>query len=163
MKKVTKGDFVGLHYTGTLEDGEIFDSSQDRDPLEFQVGSGAVIEGFDVAVLGLSVGDKKNFTLKPEDAYGPRDESLVMDVPRSSAGEDRKVEIGMAVGVRLQSGQQAPAWVTNITDQIITLDMNPPLAGKKLNFQIEVVHISDKPKFAGGCDCGCSDPSCSSC
>ncbi|MEW5950014.1 MAG: peptidylprolyl isomerase [Thermodesulfobacteriota bacterium] len=163
MSKVKKGDFVAVHYWGTLENGEMFDSSEGRDPLEFQVGSGAVIEGFEKAVLGLSIGDKKNFVLQPEDAYGPRDESLVVDFPRASAGKDISLEVGMVLGVRMQNGQQIPARVTTIGDDNITLDMNPPLAGKVLNFQIEVIHIGDGPKFEGACSCGCSDTSCSGC
>ncbi len=163
MEKVKKGDFVGIHYTGTFEDGETFDSSEGKAPLEFQVGSGVVIQGFESAVLGLSVGEKKQFTLQPEKAYGPRDESLVVDFPRSSAGEDLEIKIGTVLGVRLQNGQQVPARVTNVSDEHITLDMNPPLAGKILNFQIEVVHITDAPKYGGGCSCGCSDTDCSGC
>ncbi|MDO9462341.1 MAG: peptidylprolyl isomerase [Deltaproteobacteria bacterium] len=163
MSKVKKGDFVAVHYWGTLENGEMFDSSEGRDPLEFQVGAGTVIEGFEKAVQGLSVGDKKNFALQPEDAYGPKDESLVVDFPRASAEKDISLEVGGVLGVRLQNGQQIPARITNIGDDNITLDMNPPLAGKVLNFQIEVVHIGDGPKFEEACSCGCSDTSCSGC
>lgn len=160
---VKKGDFVAVHYTGTFENGEAFDSSKGRDPLEFQIGTDAVIKGFEDAILGLSLGEKKDVVLQPEDAYGPKDESLVVDLPRTSIDRDFPLEVGVVLGVRLQNGQQVPATIKKFSDESVTLDMNPPLAGKILHFQIEVVHIGDGPKYGKSCDCGCSDTSCSGC
>lgn len=163
MRTVKNGDYVAVHYLGTLENKETFDSSNGGDPLEFQVGSGQVIEGFEKAVLGLSLGDKKDFTLQPDEAYGKRDESLVVDVPSATADKNVDFEIGMTVGVRLQNGQQVPARIVAINPDKVTLDMNPPLAGKVLNFQIELIYIGDTPKTPHECDCGCSGSTCSGC
>ena len=129
------GDRVSVHYHGTLEDGAVFDSSRERDPLPFQVGAGDVIAGFDNAVRGLAVGETVTVTIPPAEAYGERREDLVIDVPIAGAPED------LAVGDRVRLGNGAPALVLEISDEFITVDANHELAGLALTFEIELVAI----------------------
>ncbi|MEW4491021.1 peptidylprolyl isomerase [Thalassoglobus sp. JC818] len=141
MSAARSGDTVRIHYDGKLEDGTQFDSSEGRDPLEFTLGGGQVIPGFDKAVEGMSVGDKKSVTIPPDEAYGPRNDKLIQDVPKSKLPD----EITPAVGMQLQSlneaGQVIRVSVTEVTDDSITIDGNHPLAGKPLEFDIELVEI----------------------
>lgn len=130
----TDGDRVLVHYHGTLDDGEVFDSSLERDPLPFVVGSGGVIQGFDDAVRGLAVGDSVTVRIPPAEAYGEIDETRVFDFPIDQAPE------GLTVGDRVSVGG-APATVTVITDESVTVDANHELAGKALTFEIELVEI----------------------
>lgn len=129
------GDTVSVHYGGTLDDGEVFDSSEGRDPLTFVVGQGQVIAGFDEAVRGMAVGDKKKVHIEPADAYGERSDDRVVTVPLNSA------PAGLAVGDRVQLGNGAPATVLEVTSDNVTVDANHPLAGKALNFEIEIVSL----------------------
>lgn len=141
MTQAKSGDTVRIHYTGTLDDGTQFDSSAGRDPLEFALGGGQVIPGFDSAVDGMAVGESKSVTIQPEDAYGHRHDRLVQDLPKSALPE----EIEPAVGMQLQSespdGHVMNLVVTAVGDDSITLDANHPLAGKALTFDIELVEI----------------------
>lgn len=140
-QKAQKGDTVAVHYTGKLDDGEVFDSSQGRDPLEFEVGSGQVIPGFDRAVSGLAVGDSREIRLDPEEAYGaPRDE-LVVEVDRSQFPEDAEPAPGMQVQVQVAPGENRVATIQEVGDENVTLDLNHPLAGKPLTFDVELVEI----------------------
>jgi len=141
MTQAKSGDTVKIHYTGTLDDGTQFDSSEGRDPLEFQLGSGQVIPGFEKAVEGMSVGDKKSVNIEPEDAYGARQDQMVQDVPKSALPDDLVPEVGMALQARGQDGQTLRLTVTDVAEDSITVDGNHPLAGKALNFDIELVHI----------------------
>lgn len=135
-KRVAKaGDTVSVNYTGTLDDGTVFDSSEGRDPLTFKVGSGQVIKGFDDAVVGMAVGDKKSVHLTADEAYGQHRADLVLQIPAASA------PAGLSKGDRVQLGNGAPATVVDITSDTITVDANSPLAGKALNFDIELVKI----------------------
>lgn len=129
------GDLVRVHYHGTLEDGEVFDSSRERDPLQFTVGAGDVIVGFDDAVRGLAIGDSVTVTLPPEQAYGERREDLVLNIPNDGAPD------GLAVGDQVRLGNGAPAVVLEITDLFVTVDANHRLAGVALTFEIELVSI----------------------
>jgi peptidylprolyl isomerase len=142
MSQAKSGDTVKIHYTGTLEDGSQFDSSQGRDPLEFQVGSGQVIPGFDKAVEGMAVGENKQVTIPPEEAYGDHNAQMVQDVPKSALPDDLEPEVGMALSARGQDGQEMRLTVTEVKDDTITVDGNHPLAGKPLNFDIELVSIA---------------------
>ncbi len=141
MTSVKAGDTVRVHYTGTLDNGEVFDSSRDRDPLEFKVGGGMVIPGFDKAVLGLKAGESTTVKLPPEEAYGEVRKELIMPMQKSQVPEDIVPEVGMQVMLQAQNGQQVPATITEINENTIILDANAPLAGKTLNFDIEVVEI----------------------
>ena len=128
------GDSVLVHYHGTLDDGEVFDSSLERAPLPFVVGSGGVIAGFDDAVRGLAVGEKVTVRIPPQDAYGEVDRARVVEFPLSQAPE------GIKVGDQVSLGG-APATVTEVTDDTVTVDANHELAGKALTFEIELVEI----------------------
>ena len=129
------GDTVSVHYEGTLDDGEVFDSSMGRGPLKFKIGSGQVIPGFDRAVRGLSVGESTTARMVPEEAYGPIRADLVLDVPRADAPPD------LVVGDRAQLASGATVVVVAITDEIVRIDANHPLAGQALTFEIELVAI----------------------
>jgi len=141
--KIEKGNKVKVHYVGTLEDGEEFDNSYKRgEPIEFTVGQGQMIKGFDNGVLDLEVGDKKTLNLTPEDAYGPVDERAHIPVERNNFPPDFKFEIGEMVQGRTQQGMPINAKILEISDNEVLLDMNHPLAGKSLNFDVEVMEIS---------------------
>jgi peptidylprolyl isomerase len=141
MSQAKSGDTVKIHYTGTLDDGTQFDSSQGRDPLEFEVGSGQVIPGFDKAVEGMTVGDSKSVRIEADEAYGPRHDQLVQEVDRSVLPDDLNPETGMALQSSSPDGQVTQFMVTDVTDQTITVDANHPLAGQALSFDIELVDI----------------------
>jgi len=141
MPQAKEKDTVKVHYTGKLEDGTVFDSSEGRDPLEFTVGGGQVIPGFDEAVVGLEVGESRTATLPPEDAYGPHREELVLSTDRGQFPEDAEPQVGDQFQLATQSGQRIPATVVEIEGDAITLDANHPLAGKALVFDIELVEI----------------------
>jgi len=129
------GDTVSVHYTGSLDDGEVFDSSRGGQPLSFVLGSGQLITGFDNAVRGMAVGETVTVRMEPAEAYGERDESLILEFPRSEAPE------GLVVGDQVSvSGR--PAVVVEITDEIVRIDANHRLAGQALTFEIEVVSIN---------------------
>jgi peptidylprolyl isomerase len=138
---VKKGDTVRVHYTGKLEDGKEFDSSLKRQPLQFEVGAGSVIKGFEDAVVGLKQGEKKSVTIPPDDAYGSYDENLLVEMPKTSLPEGVNPEVGTRLQIVNQQGHALPVVVTDILDESIKLDANHPLAGKTLLFDIEVVEI----------------------
>ncbi|MBD0326535.1 MAG: peptidylprolyl isomerase [Pyrinomonadaceae bacterium] len=133
------GDTVRVHYTGRLESGDVFDSSEGGEPLEFELGSGQVIAGFDENVRGMSVGDQKTIEIEPENAYGERVEGLVGKVERSGLNLGSEPEVGMEVALQLPDGQQIPVRITEVTDESVTFDANHPLAGRKLIFDIKRV------------------------
>jgi peptidylprolyl isomerase len=141
MSQAKSGDTVKIHYTGTLDDGTQFDSSAGREPLEFTLGSGQVIPGFDKAVDGMAVGESKDVNIAPEDAYGPRHEQMIQEVPKSALPADMAPEVGMGLQAQGQDGQAVNLTVTAVSDDSITVDGNHPLAGKALNFAIELVSI----------------------
>ena len=133
------GDRVRVHYTGRLEGGEVFDSSQGGEPLEFTVGAGEVIPGFEEAVRGMNVGDTRRVEIESEDAYGPRRDGLVTQVSREAAQFPVEPQVGMHFGLPLQDGSQIEVVVTEVTDTHVTIDGNHPLAGQKLIFDVELV------------------------
>ncbi len=141
MSQAKSGDTVKIHYTGTLDDGTQFDSSAGRDPLEFQLGGGQVIPGFDQAVEGMTVGDNKTVRIEPDEAYGQRHEQLVQEVPRTALPDDLTPEVGMALQASDPDGQISHFVVTAVSDDTLTLDANHPLAGQTLNFSLELVSI----------------------
>jgi peptidylprolyl isomerase len=156
MDKVVSGLFVSVNYTGTLGNGEVFDSSRGRRPLEFKVGAGQMIPGFDAAVAGMSLNEKKTVTLTPEEAYGAYDDSLTRDFPRGDVPAEMDPKTGQRIGMTTPDGHQIPATITHVDDEKITIDMNHPLAGESLTFDIEVVGISDTATQApAGCGSGC--------
>lgn len=141
MGTVEKNNKVKVHYTGRLTSGEQFDSSEGREPLEFTVGAGQMISGFDAAVEGMAINEKKTITLAPEDAYGPVFDQLKDKVERTQLPKDMVVEVGQTLVATAQDGQQTRVIITEIDDTTITVDANHPLAGKELIFDIEVVEI----------------------
>ncbi|MEM9208551.1 MAG: peptidylprolyl isomerase [Pseudomonadota bacterium] len=141
MTSAKSGDTVRIHYTGTLDDGTQFDSSAGRDPLEFVLGQGQVIAGFDLAVEGMTAGEKKSVRIEPDAAYGHRQDGLTQEVPRSALPEDMQPEIGMGLRSQSPDGQVVDLVVTAVTAESITVDGNHPLAGQALSFNIELVSI----------------------
>ena len=141
MSQAKSGDTVRIHYTGTLDDGTEFDSSAGREPLEFSLGGGQVIPGFDSAVTGMSVGDSKTVTIAPDDGYGPRHEQLVQQVPKSTLPEDIEPAVGMHLQSQTPDGQIMNLVVVEVAEESIILDANHPLSGQALTFAIELVEI----------------------
>ena len=141
MSQAKAGDTVKIHYTGTLDDGSEFDSSSGRDPLEFTVGSGQVIPGFDKAVEGMAVGDQKKVRIEAEDAYGEPSDQMIQEVPKSALPDDLEPREGMGLQARGQDGRVINLTVTEVGDETITVEGNHPLAGKQLSCDIELVSI----------------------
>ncbi|MHA6266116.1 FKBP-type peptidyl-prolyl cis-trans isomerase [Aliiroseovarius sp. CAU 1755] len=141
MTEVTTGATVRIHYTGTLEDGTVFDSSEGRDPLEFTVGSGMIIPGLDKALPGMSVGEQKKVTIAPEEAYGPRQDEALLEVPRKDIPAEIPLEVGLQLQMSGPQGQPMPVTVAELTDDSVTLDANHALAGQTLIFDFEIVSI----------------------
>lgn len=136
------GDKVKIEYTGTLDDGTVFDTSAEHGkPLEFEVGLGHVIKGFDDAILGMKEGDEKQFSVEPSDAYGMHDPTLVQKVPREIFPHDAELVPGLLFEAGLPTGEKVPATITAIEGGTISVDLNHPLAGKKLNFKIKLSTI----------------------
>ena len=163
MKKVENGLYVSVDYKGTLQNGDVFDTSNERQPLEIKVGAGQLIAGFENELLGMSLNERKTFTLEPEDAYGQRNEDLKQAIPRADIPPELNPRVGMMVDLQSSEGQQIPAQIVHLDEEKLTLDMNHPLAGETLSFEIEVVGISDTPTQAPsgcGCGCDCSSDSC---
>ena len=158
MEKVETGLFVSVHYKGTLQNGEVFDTSEGRHPLEVQMGAGQLISGFENALMGMSLNEKKVFTLDPDEAYGQKDESLTHSFPRADVPAEINPEVGQTVALASPEGKQVPATITEVDDEKVVLDLNHPLAGQTLTFDIEVVGISetatqDPAGCGGGCAC----------
>ena len=141
MAQVKAGDVVKVHYTGTLVNGEQFDSSAGREPLEFTVGAGQMIKGFDAAMPGMIVGDKKTINIEPADAYGEKSEEAIIEFPKENIPADMKLEPGMQLTLSDQAGNPFPVTVAEIKEDIIILDANHFLAGQALIFDIELVEI----------------------
>ncbi len=139
MAEAAQGDTVHIHYTGRLEDGTVFDSSEGRAPLEFVLGSGQVIRGFDDAVTGMSVGEEKTVTIPASDAYGDHREDLVIPVSRSDLPGGLEPEVGQHLQMSTPDGQTFQVSVLETNDEKVVLDANHPLAGKDLTFDIQLV------------------------
>jgi peptidylprolyl isomerase len=133
------GDRVRVHYTGRLDDGQVFDSSREGDPLEFMVGAGEVIPGFDDGVRGMKVGESKTIEIEPDEAYGPRRDALITSIPRETAEFPVEPQVGMRFALPLQDGNQLEVVITEVTADHVTIDGNHPLAGERLTFDVELV------------------------
>ncbi len=144
MQQAKKGDTVRVHYTGKLTSGEQFDSSAGREPLEFEVGAGMMIKGFDDAVVGMAVGDKKTINILPGEAYGERNHEMIFDFPKSNFPDDMIPEVGMQLMMNNGAGQQFQVTIAAIKEDTVVLDANHFLAGKELVFDIEMVEIDAK-------------------
>ena len=142
MTAVKPGDTVKVHYTGTFDSGEVFDTSEGSDPLAFTVGAGQVIPGFDQALLGMQTGETKNIVIPPEEAYGQREDGLVQQIRRDQFRlGDFEPEVGMAIEMRTPDGHGIPMVITELTEATVTLDANHPLAGETLHFALNLVEI----------------------
>ncbi|MFD0858426.1 FKBP-type peptidyl-prolyl cis-trans isomerase [Roseovarius aquimarinus] len=142
MTEVKSGDTVHIHYTGTLTDGTVFDSSEGRDPLKFEVGSGQIIPGLDTAMPGMTVGEKKTVEVPADQAYGQVDPNARQQVPREGIPADIPLDPGTQLQVQTENGQVLPVTVLEVTEEHVTLDANHALAGKDLKFDIELVAIA---------------------
>ncbi len=178
MGVVNKGDKVQVHYTGTLSDGSTFDSSEGREPLLFEAGAGDVIPGFENAVIGMKMDQEKTFTISSQDAYGPVNAQMVIEIPRERLPPKPEPQVGMQLMMGGPNGERMPALIVKVGTDKVTLDLNHPLAGKDLTFKVKVVGINNPdamPKGdsccgGGGCgsgNCGseggCGDGSCGKC
>lgn len=147
---VKKGDTIKVEYTGKLEDGTVFDSSEKHGkPLEFEVGAGQLIKGFEEGVVGMKEGEEKEIAIKKEDGYGEPNPELVKKVPRDQLPKEQEPQPGMMLVLTMPNGQQVPAKITEVNDQEATLDLNHPLAGKDLTFNIKVTDIQQGSSPAG--------------
>lgn len=141
MVQAKFGDTVKVHYTGKLDDGTVFDSSTDRDPLEFTIGDGMIIPGFEQAVVGMTPGDVKTELIPTDQAYGPHLEEMVVVVDRQQMPPDLEPEVGQQLQIQQPTGQVIPVVVTDVSAAAVTLDANHPLAGEDLTFDIRLVEI----------------------
>lgn len=141
MAQAKAGDKVKVHYTGKLDDGTVFDTSEDRPPLEFTIGEGQIISGFENAVIGMNIGDSKSTRLTPDDAYGEHRPELVADIKRESVPDTIKPEVGLQLEMTRPDGEIIPVTITAVSETAITIDANHPLAGKDLTFDIKLVEI----------------------
>jgi peptidylprolyl isomerase len=142
MTQAKQGDTVKVHYTGKLDDGTVFDSSIDRDPLEFILGQGQLIPGFEQAVLGMMPGESKTEKIPADEAYGPHRQEMVVEVERQQLPDNIPLDLGQQLQIQQAPNQIIPVVITAISESKVTLDANPPLAGKDLIFEIELVGIA---------------------
>ena len=142
MTQAKSGDTVKIHYTGKLSDGTVFDTSSNKDPLQFTVGKGQVIEGFDEAVTGMVVGETKTAEIPYDKAYGPRNDNMIIVVDKKQVPPELKPEVGQRLEVGSASGEMLAVTVIEVGEENITLDANPPLAGEDLTFDLELLEIA---------------------
>jgi len=154
---IKKGDIIKVEYEGKLEDGTIFDSTELNEgiPLKFEVGAGQLIPGFDNAVVGKESGDEFDIMLHPTDAYGEIDPVLAQTISRDDFPEEIEPEPGMMLRVNAPNGAYSIAWIKDVDDEFVTIDMNHPLAGKILNFKIKILETGCEPDPPDVCGCGC--------
>jgi len=141
LATIKEGDTVKVHYTGKVSDGTVFDSSKEREPLEFTVGEGKLIPGFEKAVVGMNPGDTTTVSIPTEEAYGEKRDDMVVDVERNQIPDDIDPEVGQQLQIQQKDGGAIPVVITNVTDDTVKLDANHPLAGQELTFEIEVVEV----------------------
>jgi FKBP-type peptidyl-prolyl cis-trans isomerase 2 len=142
MTRVKHGDAVKVHYTGKLEDGSVFDSSEGRDPLEFKIGGGQVIKGFEDGVTGMAIEEEKTVTMPPKEAYGELREDMIVKVPKTNFPKDITPEIGMKLQMQQENGAPVVVTVKEVAEEEVTLDANHHLAGKTLIFDLKLVSIN---------------------
>ncbi|WAL62294.1 FKBP-type peptidyl-prolyl cis-trans isomerase [Thermocoleostomius sinensis] len=142
MAQAKMGDTVSVHYTGKLEDGTVFDSSEGRDPLQFSIGSGQLIPGFEQAVIGMAPGESKTAQIPADEAYGSYHPEMVLVVERQQIPSEVPVSIGLQLQIQQQGGASIPVMITDVSDSQVTLDANHPLAGEDLTFEIQLMEIA---------------------
>ena len=143
MSTAKMGDTVKVHYTGTLHDESVFDSSRERAPMEFTIGEGNIIEGFEKGVVGMTVGETRTLSIPPEEGYGSRDDNLITQIDRSYLPQTVEPAIGQQLQVKQPDGKTFVVWITDLDEQTVTIDANHPLAGQTLNFEIELTEIME--------------------
>ncbi len=141
MKQAQKGDTVKVHFKGTLDDGTVFADSKDGEPVQFTIGEGALIPGFEEETVGMSEGDQKSVRLEAERAFGNKRDELVSTVPRNAIPDNIDLSVGLQLQMNSSSGQPVQVVVTDVAEEEITIDANPPLAGHPLTFDIELVEV----------------------
>jgi peptidylprolyl isomerase len=141
MVQAKPGDTVTVHYTGKLDDGTVFDSSIEREPIQFALGSGSIIPGFEQAVIGMSPGESKTEVIPADLAYGPHYQEMVLVVDRQQIPPDMPIDLGAQLQIRQETGDIIPVTITDVSEAEVTLDANHPLAGEDLTFDIELVSI----------------------
>ena len=139
---IENGKKVKIHYTGTLDDGKQFDSSAGREPLEFELGAGMVIPGFETGVKDMEIGEKKTIHIESADAYGEKRDEMVMEFERSQLPPELEPEVGMGLQMQGPEGQPIPVQIIAVAEETITIDANHPLAGQNLNFELELIEIN---------------------
>jgi len=149
VAQAKEGDEVQVHYTGKLEDGTVFDTSQDGEPLSFTIGENRVIPGFETAVVGMEPGDSKTTEIDPEQAYGEHRDDMVMELDRDQIPEDVEPEVGQQLQLRLENGQTVPVLITALGEDTVTIDANHPLAGRTLIFEIELIEVAENGTGGG--------------
>ncbi len=142
MTQAETGNTVKVHYMGMLDNGEVFDSSEGKDPLSFTIGRGMLIKGFENAVVGMEVGDKKEFTVDPDEGYGERNEDLIIDISREDIPSHIDVSPGQRLQIQQPNGEAISVSVADLNEEKVTLDANHPLAGQELKFKIEMMEIA---------------------
>ncbi len=158
---VKPGDTIAVEYTGKLETGEVFDSSQGKKPLTFTVGAGMLIKGFDQAVIGMKTGESKTVTIPPEQGYGPINEEAFVDIPKTHIPDEIPLEQGLELQLQDPQGRPVPARVAEISDESVKMDINHVLAGKTLVFDITIAQTGlTPPKQDCGCGCGTDAQDC---
>ncbi len=163
---IKSGDTISVDYTGKIQSGKIFDSSEGKTPLKFTVGSGMLIKGFEKAVIGMKPGEKKSVVIEPEEGYGHRNEEFYVDIPKINFPQEIEPEVGMQLDLENPQGHPIPATITEIKEAVIRFDINHFLAGKTLEFDIAIVETGLEPdghSCHSGCNCdsGCdSDAGC---
>ncbi len=165
-KAIKSGDTISVDYTGKLQNGKVFDTSEGQSPLKFTVGSGMLIKGFDQAVIGMKKGDTKTVVIEPEEGYGLRDEELYVDIPKMHFPEDIPLVEGLQLELQDPDGRPVPASIAEIREDIVRMDINHFLSGKTLEFDITIMETGLEPDAHGcgsGCDCDSgSDSGCDS-
>jgi len=157
---VKAGDTISVHYTGRLTTGEAFDASKQGAPLAFTVGSGALIKGFDKAVVGMVKGEKKTVTIEPEEGYGLRNEELYVEIPVTAIPDGMQLVPGAQVELASPDGSPMPAVVADVGEEMVRMDLNHFLAGKALEFEIEIHDTGLEPQGGSHHGCGCHDDNC---
>lgn len=168
MQKVESGLFVTVNYKGTLQNGEVFDTSHGCRPMEVEIGAGHLINGFEAALMGMALNEKKIFTIGPEEAYGPKNDDFIHTFDRADIPPEMDPQVGETVALTSPEGQELPARITAVDDKQVIVDLNHPLAGESLTFEIEVLGISATPtqeadECGCGCGCGCEEDEDCSC
>jgi peptidylprolyl isomerase len=141
MTQAKEGDNVKVHFTGKLDDGQVFDSSKDREPMKVKIGEGKLISGFEKGIVGMEEGESRHITVEERDAFGPRREDLIMDVKKGDFPEDIDPFVGQQLQIKQPNGNLIPVTVTDVQGDTATLDANHPLAGQTLHFEIELLEI----------------------